>query len=96
VQEGLKRSPNSAFGQFLLGSIYKGLGKLTDAEHALHEALQIDPSMSRVHLELVNLYLSQRKKSEASLELKAFLKDSPNDPLAAKAREMLDKLDANP
>jgi tetratricopeptide (TPR) repeat protein len=96
VQEGLRRQPNSALGQFLLGSINERLGKFPDAERALRQALQIDPQMSRVHLELVNLYLAQKKAPEASTELKAFLKDSPDDPLAARAREMLEKLDANP
>lgn len=93
VQEGLRRQPNSALGKFLLGSIYERMGRPADAERALHEALQLDPKMSRVHLELVNLYLSQQKKAEASTELRAFLKDSPNDPLAAKARELLTKLE---
>lgn len=96
VQEGLRRQPNSAFGQFLLGSINDRLGKFDDAERALRQALQIDPKMSRIHLELVNIYLAQQKRAEASNELKAFLKDSPDDPLAARARQMLVKLEANP
>jgi hypothetical protein len=50
--------------------------------------------MSKVHLELVNLYLAQQKKSEASAELKSFLKDSPDDPFAPKAREVLQRLEA--
>lgn len=94
VEEGLRRNPNSAFGQFLLGSIYERMRKLPEAEHALREALRLDPGMSRVRLELVNVYLLQQKKPEASAELKAFLKDSPNDPLAAKAKEVFDRLES--
>jgi Flp pilus assembly protein TadD len=94
VGEGLRRNPNSAFGQFLLGSINERMRKLPEAEHALREALKLDPGMSRVRLELVNVYLLQQKKSEASAELKTFLNDSPKDPLAPKAKEVLEKLEA--
>jgi tetratricopeptide (TPR) repeat protein len=94
VEEGLRRNPNSAFGQFVLGSVYERMRRLPEAEHALREALRLDPGMSRVRLELVNIYLVQQKKSEAGAELKAFLKDSPKDPLASKAKTILEKLEA--
>jgi Flp pilus assembly protein TadD len=93
VQEGLRREPSSAVGQFTLGSIYERTGKFADAEKALRTALELDPKMTKVHLELVNLYLFQKRKPEAASELKAFLKDSPDDPFAPKAREVLKKLD---
>jgi tetratricopeptide (TPR) repeat protein len=95
VEEGLRREPNSGFGQFILGSIYERTGKTAEAEHALRQALVLDPTMTKVHLELVNLYLGAGKKAEARSELKAFLKDFPNDPFAPKAREVLDKLGAD-
>jgi len=94
LQGGLRRDPNSALGQFLLGSVYARLGKLSEAERALTGALAINPAMSRVHLELVNLYLQQNENGKASTELKAFLTDSPNDTLAPKAKELLKKLEA--
>src|ERR1700704_2187679 len=94
LEEGLRRNPNSAFGQFVLGSINERMRRLPEAEHALREALKLDPGMSRVRLELVNVYLVQQKKSEAGAELKAFLKDSPKDPLASKAKTILEKLEA--
>jgi len=94
VQEGLQREPQSPFGQFLLGSIYQRLGKLTEAERALRQALVLDPTMSRVRLELVNLYLAQKKNLEATTELKAFLQNSPADPLAPKARALLLRLES--
>jgi len=96
VQEGLRRSPQSSFGYFLQGSIYKQTGKLQEAERSLRQALNLDPAMSRVRLELVNVYLTQGKKSDASQELRAFLQQSPQDPLAAKARDLLKKLETNP
>jgi Flp pilus assembly protein TadD len=92
----LRRSPQSPFGYFLLGSIYKQSGKLPEAERALRQALTLDPAMARVRLELVNIYLSQGKKDDASHELRAFLEQSPQDPLAPKARDLLKKLETHP
>jgi tetratricopeptide (TPR) repeat protein len=94
LQEGLRRDPNSALGQFLLGSVYVRLRKFPEAERSLRAALAINPAMTRVRLELVNIYLLEKKNSDASTELKAFLADSPGDPLAPKAKEVLNRLEA--
>ena len=79
-------------GHFIQGSIYERTGKYHEAEEALRQALLLDPSMSKVHLELVNLYLIAGMKPEATAELRVFLKDFPKDPFAPKAREVLAKL----
>jgi len=79
----------------VLGSIYDRTGKIAEAERALRQALALDPALSRVRLELVNLYLSQRRKEEASNELRAFLQNSPADPLAPRAKDLLEKLEAS-
>lgn len=92
VEEGLRRQPGSAMGQFIIGSVYEHTARFAEAEDALGKALRLDPSMGKVHLELVNLYLAQHKKSEASAELRTFLKDFPNDPFVPKAKQVLDKL----
>jgi tetratricopeptide (TPR) repeat protein len=93
VQEGLRRDPESAVGEFVLGSVYQKMNKPAESERALRDALRLDPKMKKVHLALVNLYLSQNKKPEAVSELKDFLKLAPDDPLSAKCREMLHKLE---
>jgi tetratricopeptide (TPR) repeat protein len=93
VEEGLRREPNSPLGLFLRGSIYENMGRFQEAERNMRQALEADPSMSRVHLELVNLYLAQRKTPEATAELRTFLKDFPNDPMAPRAKEVLKKLE---
>jgi len=67
---------------------------LPEAERALRTALSIDPAMSRIRLELVNLYLAQKDKLKANSELKTFLQNAPDDPLAPKAKELLKKLEA--
>jgi tetratricopeptide (TPR) repeat protein len=92
IQEGLKRQPESAFGEFLLGTVYSRTGKEEQAENALKHALTIDPSMSKAHLELANLFLQHQDNAGAISELKAFLKASPEDSFAPKARQVLDRL----
>ncbi len=62
------------------------------AERLLRESLDIDSTMSKSHLELVNIYLRQNRKEEAILELQTFLKSSPTDPFALKAQEVLSRL----
>ena len=64
VQEGLRRDPESAVGQFVLGSVYQKMHEPEESERALQEALRRF-KMNKVHLALVNLYLSQNKKPEA-------------------------------
>jgi type IV pilus assembly protein PilF len=95
VEEGLRKQPNSGFGQFLLGSVYGRMGKLPEAERALHDAILFDPSLSRAYLELVNLYVREKRTTEAIGELKFFLKSFPADPLVPKAQQVLSRLEAS-
>jgi tetratricopeptide (TPR) repeat protein len=95
VEEGLRKQPNSGFGQFLLGSVYGRMGKLPEAERALHDAIQFEPSLSRAYLEMVNLYLRQKRTTEAIGELKSFLKSFPADPLAPKAQQVLSRIEGS-
>lgn len=92
LQEGLRRQPNSAFGLFVLGTVYNRTGKSKVAESTLQNALVADPSLSRVHLELVNLYLNQQNQAKAIEELELFLGRFPKDPMAPKAKEVLLRL----
>jgi Flp pilus assembly protein TadD len=89
---GLQRRPDSAFARFLLGCLFARTGKFDAAEKSLREALQLDPSMSQAHLQLVNVYLQQKRKEDAVQQLQDFLKAFPGAPTAAKAREVLNKL----
>lgn len=89
---GLQREPASAFGSFLQGSLYERTGRLIEAEKSLRTSLQLDSKMWQAHLQLVNLYLRQNHRENAISELQAFLKDFPSVPSAAKANELLVKL----
>jgi tetratricopeptide (TPR) repeat protein len=93
LQEGFRRQPDSAFGFFVKGTALERTGKLPEAETALQRALELEPKMTRPHLELVNLYLREHRSAQAMAELRSFLQIAPKDPLAPKAREVLHKLE---
>lgn len=92
VDEGLKRRPDSAFGRFLAGSIYTHTGHAELAEKSLLAALQLDPKMSQAYLQLVNLYVQQKRTGDAVLQLETYLESFPDSPFAPKARELLKRL----
>jgi lipoprotein NlpI len=92
IEEGLKREPNSAFGHFLQGSMYSHTNRPELAEKSLRTALQYDPKMSQASLQLVNLYLQQKRASDAISELESYLKAFPDTPFAPQARDLLKRL----
>ena len=95
IEQGLNKVPNSAFGHFLRGSLYSRSGDTQRAEVSLRRALELDPKMAQAHLALVNLFMQERRKSDAVAELKTFLKDFPDHNFAPKAREVLKKLETS-
>lgn len=96
VDQGLRREPNSGFGTFLRGSLFARTGKSTEAEANLRRSLELDPFLSKAHLALVNLYLQQKRSNDAATELHVFLERFPQDPLAPKAKQVLERLGPQP
>jgi len=92
IEEGLQRRPDSAFGHFLQGSLYSRTDRPGLAEKSLQSARQLDPKMSEVYLQLVNLYLQQKRTSDAISELETYLKAFPDSPFSPKARDLLRRL----
>lgn len=92
VNQGLAKEPSAAFGHFLKGSMTSAAGDFLQGEKELRRALEIDPQLAKAHLALVNLYLRQQRTTEAENELRVFIKAFPDDPMAAKAREVLKKI----
>jgi tetratricopeptide (TPR) repeat protein len=95
IEEGLQRRPDSAFGHFLQGSVYSRTGRPELAEKSLQSALQLDPKMSQVYLQLVNLYVQQKRTAEAISQLETYLKAFPDSPFSPKARDLLKRLQGN-
>jgi len=94
VTSGLQRQPDSAFGRFLQGSLYGRTGNLPEAEKSLRTALRLDATMWQAHLQLVSVYLQQQRRLDAIAELQAFLKAFPLVSAAEKAKDLLQKLQA--
>jgi TolA-binding protein len=92
IEEGLQRQPDSAFGHFLQGLLYSHTARPELAEKSLQKALQLDPKMSQAYLQLVNLYLQQKRTPDAIGELGAYIKAFPDSPYSPKARETLKRL----
>ncbi len=92
IEEGLKREPNSAFGHFLRGSLYFHTSRPELAEKELLNALDFNPKMSQAYLQLVNLYLQQRRTVDAINELQTYVKTFPESLFTPKARDLLKRL----
>ena len=92
IAEGLQRRPDSAFGHFLQGLLYSRTARPELAEKSLQSALQLDPKMPQAYLQLVNLYLQQKRAPDAIAELEAYLKVFPDSQFSPKARESLKRL----
>jgi tetratricopeptide (TPR) repeat protein len=95
IDEATKRQPDSAYVEFLQGSLYSHTGHPDQAEKSLQKAIELDPKMSQARLQLVNLYLQEKRNSDAISELEAYLKAFPDAPLSPKARDLLKKLQAS-
>ncbi len=92
IDEGLQRLPDSAFGKFLQGRLYSLTNRPELAEKSLQSALQLDPKMAQAYLQLVNLYLQQRRNDDAVVQLQTYLKAFPDSPFSPKARDLLTRL----
>jgi tetratricopeptide (TPR) repeat protein len=93
LSRGLSLSPDSSMGLFFLGSTYSRLGNWEQAESNLQKALAgNDPSIAVAHLELANVYLKTHRRTRALREFDAFLKESPEGPLAGQVRQALARL----
>jgi tetratricopeptide (TPR) repeat protein len=92
IEEGLKREPNSAFGHFLRGLLYSRTNRPELAEKELLATVDLDHTMSQAYLQLVNLYVQQKRTADAISELETYLKAFPVSPFTPKARDLLKRL----
>jgi len=96
LDEGLRRQPDSGFGQFLLGTLNLRTKKPAQAEIALLRAIQLDPTKAQYRLQLVNLLLQQGRKDAAASQLRELLATLPDSSYSAQAKQVLQKLEAAP
>jgi tetratricopeptide (TPR) repeat protein len=94
--EGMRREPDSALGQFLLGSLDMRTGKLDQAEIALRQATKLSPVMTQARLQLINLLLKRGRNSDAVDQLHEFVSAFPDNPFTPQAKQLLQRLESSP
>ena len=72
-----------------MGVALVNLGRLNEAIHQYHKALQIKPDSFEAHYNLANALLSQGKKDEAIDQFKLVLSVDPGNIQAQKILSML-------
>lgn len=93
LELGLKRSPNSATGNFFLGSAYFKLQQDDKAEPLLRRACELDSQhLPAAHLQLANLYLKRRDYAAARAQLEIYLRQNPSDPQSPAIKKALANL----
>lgn len=93
LQEAVKKDPQVAAPHYLLGVIAYHQKDMDLAAREFRECLQLDPKLEpEAKLYLGSILAWQGEFPEAKELLGDFLKDSPNHPRAAEAREMLGKI----
>ncbi len=95
LEEGMRRQPDSAVGQFFLGSLNLRLKKLPEAETALRRAIQLSPAMAQPRLQLVNLLLQQGRKEDAASVLRDFVSTFPDSSFTTQAKQLLLRLNTS-
>lgn len=95
LDEGMRRQPDSAFGNFLMGSLNLREGDVQVAEAGLRRAIELNPAMPQARLQLVNLLLQRRRNSEAISELHEFVAMFPDNAYTPKARQLLQRLQSS-
>jgi len=83
VQAGLEIAPKSVEGWNLLGLAYNLRKDYTQAVAALERALQLDPHSAKTHVNLSSSYFALGKLDLSEQELRAALRESPQDRDAA-------------
>jgi len=88
LEAAVKLNPRSASAYYLLGSANYKSSFLEEAEAAFKKAYYFDPSLSRVHLVLANIYVREGKWQDVIGSLDAYLKENPKAPDRARIEEM--------
>ncbi len=77
IEKHLKRKPNSAQANFLLGEVYRQEADITRAITAYQESVRLDPAYAEPHRELGLIYRAQSRRKEARTELEKYLAMDP-------------------
>ncbi|HJQ24735.1 MAG TPA: tetratricopeptide repeat protein [Blastocatellia bacterium] len=93
LNQAVALDSSSAAAHLYLGVVLEETDELEAAERELRSALSLGgPAMAVGHFYLAQLQMKKGDKDQAVSELTIFLKESPNNELAPRARRILDTL----
>lgn len=92
---GLSLDSSYAAGYYFNALAYYRLADYDKAEKSARQARSLDPNhtLPKVELVLADVFVKRHQPAEAVEQLRTFLKFSPNSPEAARARDLISKLD---
>ena len=92
-RRGLRVAPKSANLNLGLGMALYADGKIDEAEAAFKQAYkQGGKSIPIVHMYLAQLYDKQKRYKDEATELELYVKEQPDDPNAAKYKQIIENL----
>jgi tetratricopeptide (TPR) repeat protein len=91
--QGLKLKPDAPGGQYELAKTYWALGRWQESAPYAREAVAHMPELASPHVLMGNVLLREGKPQQARSEYETYLKLEPNGPMAAGARQMIEKID---
>ena len=81
LRQATAMAPDNSDAYNMLAQAYQGLGDTANAVKAYSNSLKVDNTQSEVHINLANLYIDQKKYTEAQASLKAASYADPSDPV---------------
>jgi tetratricopeptide (TPR) repeat protein len=79
LDEMFSSAASPAQASFILGKTYYDASEFSEAELLFIKARELDPNFPGLSLELAKTYLSERRNEEAVAQLRAILKEKPDD-----------------
>jgi len=95
IEERIETPAEFCFRAFLQGSMYSHTSRPELARGVCGQRFSMIQRCRRRLLQLVNLYLQQKRPSEAISELQSYVKAFPDTPFAPQARDLLKRLQGN-
>lgn len=82
LRQATAMAPDNIDAYNMLAQAYQGLGDSKNAAQAYSNSLKLDNTQSSVHISLANIYIDQKKYTEAQAALKAASYADPSDATA--------------
>lgn len=92
IREGVKLDAAPWLGHFYLARALFGLGRWSEAEKSVNEAMRRNAELPEAYLLLAGIHFNQDNYAAASNDLDAYLKLDPDSPTATQAKAVREKI----